>query len=166
MKITISELKGIIQNALCESAFDKMQFSGKNSEKSHTFTAYHWSETPEEAERIVSLWEKKKLDSRGLYVTDDIETWNVNVSSLIKLKVTVNNPLVIGDDESLESWLSFGKSKNKVALLKRNRFDSIVSVPKNEVVGTRQMLLFYPNVQITSMKLDHNNAKKILTKST
>jgi hypothetical protein len=120
-----------------------------------TFTLYRVEESQENAESFVSSFEHKKMNRTsigipGLFVTDNPFDWTGKY--FIVLKAIVRNPLVLkNDDKSIEERI--GPTDKWLDDVKSQGYDAIVSVPKMAVIGTRQMLLLYPNGQVLSARV-------------
>lgn len=150
--VSVFNLKHIIH--------ESFQFEKMKSGLPGLFTAYHWCETIEDANDLIKLYEKRKLSnvvtkkvfSPGFFITDSPMDWSVGCQAQLVLSVMVNNPFMkLKDDKSFEERM--GPSNKWINLLKSQGYDSAGNVPKNEIIGTRQMLLFDPNNQILSMKI-------------
>ena len=117
---------------LSESKFDTFKFG-----KPITFTAYHSSDS-----KI-----KRILPTDEFYFSDDRYTWEGNY--LYKIKITLKNPYVVLDQKAEYE----GHARDSLPKIKSAGYDGVIYTPYSVDYGFRQGVCFYPQSQISSIKL-------------
>ena len=118
---------------LAETDFDNFKFG-----KPITFIAYHSSNS-----EIKSI-----LPTNAFYFSDDRYSWDWS-KYLYQIKVTLNNPYVVLDQKvEFEAYARASLPKIKAA-----GYDGVIYTPYSVDYGFRQGVCFYPQQQISSIKL-------------
>ena len=121
---------------VAEDEFDSFKFG-----KPITFSAYHSSKS-----KI-----KRTLPTDEFYFSDDRHTWEDNY--LYKIKITLKNPYVMLDQKAeFESH-----AKDFLPKIKAAGHDGVIYTPYSVDYGFRQGVCFYPQRQISSIKLVNQN---------
>jgi hypothetical protein len=125
-----------VADILTESNFDKFKFG-----QPITFTAYHSSD-----------YEIKKiLPTDEFYFSDDRYTWDGQY--IYKLKITLKNPYVVLNQKADYE----GHARDSLPKVKAAGYDGVIYTPYSMDYGFRQGVCFYPQRQISSIKLIKNS---------
>jgi hypothetical protein len=122
-----------VADILTESNFDKFKFG-----QPITFTAYHSSNS-----EIKSI-----LPTNAFYFSDDRYSWDWS-KYLYQIKVTLKNPYVVLDQKAGYE----GHAKDSLPKIKAAGYDGVIYTPYSIDYGFRQGVCFYPQRQISSIKL-------------
>ena len=118
---------------LAETDFDNFKFGTPI-----TFIAYHSSNS-----EIKSI-----LPTNAFYFSDDRYSWDWS-KYLYQIKVTLKNPYVVLDQKAGYE----GHAKDSLPKIKAAGYDGVIYTPYSIDYGFRQGVCFYPQRQISSIKL-------------
>jgi hypothetical protein len=124
---------------LSESNFDTFKVG-----KPITFIAYHSSDS--EIKRI--------LPTDEFYFSDDRYTWEGEY--LYKIKITLKNPYVVLDQKAGYE----GHARDSLPKIKAAGYDGVIYTPYSIDYGFRQGVCFYPQRQISSIKLVNSDSRE------
>ena len=127
------------KQGVAEGNFDSFKFG-----KPITFTAYHSSDS--EIKRI--------LPTDEFYFSDDRYTWEGNY--LYKIKITLKNPYVVLDQKAGYE----GHATDSLTKIKAAGYDGVIYTPHSVDYGFRQGVCFYPQQQISNIKLVNSDSGK------
>ena len=127
------------QQGVAEGNFDSFKFG-----KPITFTAYHSSDSEI----------KKILPTDEFYFSDDRYTWEGNY--LYKIKITLKNPYVVLDQKAGYE----GHATDSLPKIKAAGYDGVIYTPHSVDYGFRQGVCFYPQQQISNIKLVNSDSGK------
>jgi len=125
-----------------------MKFEDIKTGKSVSIIGYHWTDNS-------SFKPKNGI----LFFCDEYKTWYSDVITLylITMNIKLKNPFVMDfmdKNQNIEGFLN--KNRKFLSLLKRNKYDSLIWVPKKgSIAGSRQGILLYPKNQIKSYKIEN-----------
>lgn len=128
-----------VEQGVAEGNFDSFKFG-----KPITFTAYHSSDS--EIKRI--------LPTDEFYFSDDRYTWEGNY--LYKIKITLKNPYVVLDQKAGYE----GHATDSLPKIKAAGYDGVIYTPHSVDYGFRQGVCFYPQQQISNIKLVNSDSGK------
>jgi len=132
---TIKAYVGV--QGVTEGNFDSFKFG-----KPITFTAYHSSDS-----KI-----KRILPTDEFYFSDDRYTWEGNY--LYKIKITLKNPYVVLDQKAGYE----GHASDSLPKIKAAGYDGVIYTPYSVDYGFRQGVCFYPQQQISNIKLVNSDS--------
>jgi phage gp37-like protein len=127
------------KQGVTEGNFDSFKFG-----KPITFTAYHSSDS-----KI-----KRILPTDEFYFSDDRYTWEGNY--LYKIKITLKNPYVVLDQKAGYE----GHASDSLPKIKAAGYDGVIYTPYSVDYGFRQGVCFYPQQQISNIKLVNSDSGK------
>jgi hypothetical protein len=127
------------KQGVAEGNFDSFKFG-----KPITFTAYHSSDS-----KI-----KRILPTDEFYFSDDRYTWEGNY--LYKIKITLKNPYVVLDQKAGYE----GHATDSLPKIKAAGYDGVIYTPHSVDYGFRQGVCFYPQKQISNIKLVNSDSGK------
>ena len=127
------------KQGVAEGNFDSFKFG-----KPITFTAYHSSDSEI----------KKILPTDEFYFSDDRYTWEGNY--LYKIKITLKNPYVVLDQKAGYE----GHATDSLPKIKAAGYDGVIYTPHSVDYGFRQGVCFYPQQQISNIKLVNSDSGK------
>jgi hypothetical protein len=125
------------KQGVAEGNFDSFKFG-----KPITFTAYHSSDS-----KI-----KRILPADEFYFSDDRYTWEGNY--LYKIKITLKNPYVVLDQKAGYE----GHASDSLPKIKAAGYDGVIYTPYSVDYGFRQGVCFYPQRQISNIKLVNSDS--------
>lgn len=131
--------KKVQEQGVAEGNFDSFKFG-----KPITFTAYHSSDSEI----------KKILPTDEFYFSDDRYTWEGNY--LYKIKITLKNPYVVLDQKAGYE----GHATDSLPKIKAAGYDGVIYTPHSVDYGFRQGVCFYPQQQISNIKLVNSDSGK------
>lgn len=131
--------KKVREQDVTEGNFDSFKFG-----KPITFTAYHSSDS--EIKRI--------LPTDEFYFSDDRYTWDGQY--IYKLKITLKNPYVVLDQKADYE----GHARDSLPKIKAAGYDGVIYTPHSVDYGFRQGVCFYPQQQISNIKLVNSDSGK------
>ena len=130
--------QNVKEQGVTEGNFDSFKFG-----KPITFTAYHSSDS-----KI-----KRILPTDEFYFSDDRYSWDWS-KYLYQIKVTLNNPYVVLDQKvEFEAYARASLPKIKAA-----EYDGVIYTPYSVDYGFRQGVCFYPQQQISNIKLVNSDS--------
>jgi hypothetical protein len=129
--------QNVKEQGVTEGNFDSFKFG-----KPITFTAYHSSDS-----KI-----KRILPTDEFYFSDDRYTWEGNY--LYKIKITLKNPYVVLDQKAGYE----GHASDSLPKIKAAGYDGVIYTPYSVDYGFRQGVCFYPQRQISNIKLVNSDS--------